>query len=73
VPAARNYAMAELRAAGVEFYSPTEDELAQWRDAAGYQRSEWDRFKTDLAGSMATFDKLAEAAGAQGRHYVHDA
>jgi len=73
VPAARNYAMAEMRAAGVEFYSPTDDEMAQWREAAGYQRSEWDRFKTELAGSMATFEALAEAAGAQGRHYVHDA
>jgi len=73
VPAARNYAMAEMRAAGVEFYSPTDDEMVQWREAAGYQRSEWDRFKTELAGSMATFEALAEAAGAQGRHYVHDA
>lgn len=73
VPAARNYAMAELRAAGVEFYSPTEAELGEWKAACGYQRSEWDGFKADLAGSMATFDKLAEAAGTQGRFWVHDA
>ena len=73
VPAARNYAMAELTKSGVEFYSPTADELAEWQEAGGYQRSEWDNFKTELAGSMESFEKLAEAAGTQGRHYVHDA
>ena len=73
VPAARNFAMAELRKSGVEFYSPTADELAQWEAAGGYQRSEWDTFKTDLAGSMGAFDSMVEAAGTQGRNYVHDA
>ncbi len=73
VPAARNYAMAELTKSGVEFYSPTEDELAEWREAGGFQRSEWDSFKTELAGSMDAFEKMVEAAGTQGRHYVHDA
>lgn len=73
VPAARNYAMAELRKSGVEFYSPTADELAQWEAAGGYQRSEWDEFKTELAGSMDNFDKMVEAAGTQSRYYVHDA
>jgi TRAP-type C4-dicarboxylate transport system substrate-binding protein len=73
VPAARNFAMAELIKAGVEFYSPTEDEMAQWVEAGGYQRSEWDDYKTSLAGSMDAFDKLVEAAGTQGRAYVHDA
>jgi len=73
VPAARNYAMAEMAKAGVEFYSPTEGELAEWQEAAGFQRSEWDSFKTDLAGSMDAFEKMVEAAGTMGRHYVHDA
>lgn len=73
VPSARNYAMAELRKAGVEFHSLSEDQLAEWQAAGGYQRSEWDEFKVELAGSMETFDKLAEAAGTMGRHYVHDA
>ncbi len=73
VPAARNYAMAELRKAGVEFHSLSEDQLAEWKDAGGYQRSEWDQFKVDLAGSMETFAKLEEAAGTRGRFYVHDA
>lgn len=73
VPAARNYAMAELRKSGVEFHSLSDDQLGEWQEAGGYQRSEWDEFKVELAGSMADFDKLAEAAGTQGRHYVHDA
>ncbi|WP_424934580.1 TRAP transporter substrate-binding protein [Amaricoccus macauensis] len=73
IPAARNYAIAEMMKAGVEFYFPTEDELAQWKEAGGYQRSEWDGFKVELAGSMDAFQKLVEAAGTQGRAYVHDA
>ena len=73
VPSARNYAMAELRKAGVEFHSLSDDQLAEWQDAGGYQNSDWDSFKVDLAGSMDTFAKLEEAAGTMGRYYVHDA
>lgn len=73
VPSARAYAMAELVKAGVEFHSLSDDQLAEWQDAGGYQRSEWDPFKTELAGSMETFEKLVEAAGTQGKYYVHDA
>ena len=73
VPAARGFAMAELRKSGVQFHSLSDDQLAEWQAAGGYQLSEWDSFKTDLAGSMDAFDKLVEAAGTTGRHYVHDA
>lgn len=73
VPSARTFAMAEMIKAGVEFHSLTEDQLAEWKDTVGYQRSEWDGFKTELAGSMDTFDKLVEAAGTRGKYYVHDA
>jgi TRAP-type C4-dicarboxylate transport system substrate-binding protein len=73
VPSARAYAMAELMKAGVEFHSLSEDQLAEWKEAGGYQRSEWDEFKVDLAGSMETFTRLEEAAGTQGKYYVHDA
>ena len=73
VPSARTYAMAELRKAGVQFHSLTQDQLAEWQAAGGYQRSEWDEFKIELAGSMDNFAKLEEAAGIMGRHYVHDA
>jgi TRAP-type C4-dicarboxylate transport system substrate-binding protein len=73
VPAARNFAMSELRKSGVEFHSLSDDQLAAWKEAGGYQRSEWDSFKVELAGSMDAFDKLVEAAGTMGRYYVHDA
>ena len=73
VPSARTYAMAELRKAGVEFHSLSDDQLAEWQAAGGYQLPDWDQFKVDLAGSMDTFSKLEEAAGTQGRYYVHDA
>lgn len=73
VPAARAYAMAELRKSGVEFHSLTKAQLAKWQEAGGYQRSEWDGFKTKFAGSMDSFEKLVEAAGTPGRYYVHDA
>jgi hypothetical protein len=65
--------MAELRKAGVEFHSLSEDQLAEWKAAGGYQLSDWDEFKVELAGSMDNFAKLEEAAGTKGRYYVHDA
>ena len=73
VPSARAYAMSELVKAGVEFHSLTDDQLAEWQETGGYQRSDWDQFKVDLAGSMDVFAKLDEAAGTMGRYYVHDA
>lgn len=73
VPSARSYAMSELAKAGVEFHSLNDDQLSEWKAAGGYQRSEWDEFKKELAGSMDTFAKLEEAAGTMGRYYVHDA
>jgi TRAP-type C4-dicarboxylate transport system substrate-binding protein len=73
VPAARAYAMAEMRKANVQFHSLTDDELKQWVEAAGYQRSEWDGFKKSLAGSMQTFAKFEEATKTQSKYYVNDA
>ncbi|MEM5494684.1 TRAP transporter substrate-binding protein [Hoeflea sp. AS16] len=73
VPSARTFAMAEMAKSGVEFHSLTDDQLAEWKDTVGYQRAEWDDFKTELAGSMDTFEKLVEAAGTRGKYYVHDA
>lgn len=73
VPSARSYAMSQLIANGVQFHSLTDDQLAEWKDTGGYQRSEWDSFKTELAGSMDTFAKLEEAAGTRAKYYVHDA
>ncbi|NOD29481.1 MULTISPECIES: TRAP transporter substrate-binding protein [Ruegeria] len=73
VPSARAYAMAELNKAGVQFHSLSDDQLAEWQDAGGYQNADWDPFKMELAGSMENFEKLVEAAGTQGKYYVHDA
>lgn len=73
VPAARAYAMYEMNKAGVEFHTLSDDQLAEWQATGGYQRSEWDAFKTELAGSMDAFTRLEEAAATPGRHYVHDA
>ncbi len=72
VPASRAFAMAEMAKAGVRFYVPTADELAQWKEAGGHQRKEWDEWKIKLGGSIAAFDKLLEAANTQGKYYVHD-
>ncbi|MDB6177413.1 TRAP transporter substrate-binding protein [Paracoccus sp. Z330] len=72
VPAARNFAMAELRKSGVQFHTLSEDQSALWKERGGYQRPEWDDHKTELAGSMAEFEKFAEAAATDGRAYVHD-
>ena len=73
VPASRNYAMNEMAAAGVSFYAPNEEEQARWVEAAGAQRSEWDDVKKQTVGSLATFDKLEEAANTFCGLYVHDA
>jgi len=72
VPGARAYAMAEMSRAGVEFYVPTQDEKDQWIAAAGAQLPEWDDIKKELVGSLATFDKLVEAANTNNNFYVHD-
>ena len=73
VPSSRAYAMSELAKSGVEFHSLSEDQLGEWKAAGGYQLAEWDSFKTELAGSMDNFAKMEEAAGTQGKFYVHDA
>ena len=72
VPAARAYAMYQLQQAGVQFYSPTKDERQLWIDKGGHQLSVWNDYKKELAGSLATFDKLLQAAQTYNGYYVHD-
>ncbi|HXV12348.1 MAG TPA: TRAP transporter substrate-binding protein [Burkholderiales bacterium] len=72
VPASRAYAMAEMAAAGVNFYVPTAAEIKQWADACGWQRPEWNAIKTKLAGSLENFERMRAAAGTRGRYFVHD-
>src|SRR3546814_17884556 len=64
--------MAEMTKAGVQFYVPTDDEIAAWAEACGHQRPEWDSWKKELAGSIETFDSLIEAANTPSASYVHD-
>jgi len=73
VPSARSHAIYEMGRNGVEFHALTDDQMSQWVEAGGYQRSEWDVYKKDLAGSMEDFNKLAEAAETRGKYFVHDA
>ncbi len=73
VPAARNYAIAELASAGVKFHYLSDAQLKEWEDAGGYKRKEWDEFRTELAGSKELFSKLETAANTASRLYVHDA
>lgn len=72
VPAARNYAIAELETAGVSFKSLSDDQLAVWEKTGGYQRDEWKPFRDELA-APDLFAKLEQAANTQSRYYVHDA
>ncbi|HYW77111.1 MAG TPA: TRAP transporter substrate-binding protein [Gammaproteobacteria bacterium] len=70
VPAARAYARMEMEKAGVQFYTPTADEKAQWKDSCGYQLKTWDDTKKSLAGTLDNFDALLEATKKQGSYYV---
>jgi len=70
VPAARAYAMLELQKAGVQFYTPTADEVAKWKASCGYQLKTWDDTKKSLAGTLDNFNRLVEATQKQGSYYV---
>ena len=72
VPSARAYTMAEMKKAGIEFYSPTTDEMTQWIEKSGAQLPVWDALKKELVGSLDTFEKLVEAANTPSNYYVHD-
>ncbi len=72
VPASRAFAMAEMHKAGVQFYVPKPDELAQWKEKSGAQRKEWDAIKTKILGSPDKFKALVDAADKQSKYYVND-
>ena len=73
VPSARNYAIAELATAGVQFHSLSNAQLADWEKTGGYQHNEWSDFRNELTGSKELFSKLESAANTASRLYVHDA
>ena len=70
IPVAREFAMNEMGSKGVEFYTPTDEELEQWVDTAGHQLSVWNDLKERLAGSLAAFDELHEAANTPGEYMM---
>lgn len=61
VPQTRQNSYDRLTKAGVKFHSLSDEQLKQWEDAMGYQRSEWDDAKKKLAGSMSDFKKFEKA------------
>ncbi len=56
----------------MKFYTPTEAELARWKEVAGAQRPEWNDLKTQLAGSLKKFDEFLQAAETRSKYYVND-
>lgn len=72
VPAAFAYAQTVLRAGGVKFHTLSDDAMKEFKELGGHQRSEWDGFKKELAGSLDTFDKLLTAANTLNNRYVVD-
>jgi TRAP-type C4-dicarboxylate transport system substrate-binding protein len=72
IPIARKASMDALGGAGVKFYKPTQAEQTKWVEAAGEQRAEWNDIKKELAGSVANFDKLKQAANTKGKFTVND-
>ena len=72
VPSCRAYSMTQMKNGGVRTYKPTASELQCWAETTGEQRREWDRFKTELLGSVDAFDKLKAAANTKGQYTVND-
>jgi hypothetical protein len=58
--------------AGVQFYVPTADELAQWKEKSGAQRKEWDDIKIKILGSADKFQALVDAANKPSKYFVND-
>ena len=72
IPAAFAYTASEMRAAGVNIIDLTKDQHQAFVELGGYQRAEWDPIKKELAGSVANFDRMLEAANTQGNYFVHN-
>lgn len=70
VPAARAYAYDQMRQAGVEVYSTSVEERAQWKEKCGHQLSAWDETKVALAGSLDSFESLLAATEVSNGYFV---
>ena len=69
---ARAVSMETMRKGGAQFYNPTPAEFKQWQDVCGEQRSEWNDFKLQFAGSIDKFEELKTAANTKGPITVSD-
>lgn len=72
VPKSRENSMSQLEEAGVQIHDPSDSQLQEWKDRVGYQRSEWDSWKTELAGDMETFNALEAATTEKSEFEVPD-
>ncbi len=72
MPAAESFAKADMMKSGVKFHNLSKDAMAEIVNLGGHQRPEYDKFKIKFAGSLATFDKLNEAAGEINPRYIID-
>lgn len=61
LPVARENAYNEMEEVDVEIYELDDDQIDEWIDTIGHERSEWDEYKEALAGDLDTFDRLNEA------------
>lgn len=71
VAKSRENSKSVLKEAGVEFYELTDSDLSKWKETVGYQRSKWDSYKKDLAGSMENFAKLETAMQSESEFNVN--
>lgn len=66
----RQRSIEELRGSDVQIVELSDSELSQWEEVMGYQRSEYDDFKQQLAGDMETFRQFEEATTQQSDYDV---
>lgn len=71
VPKSRENSYAVLEDAGVEFHELSDSELSAWKETVGFQRSEWESYKQELAGDMETFRQLEEATQRESDYTVN--
>ena len=72
LPASYAYSTSTMRRAGVKIHELTKDQVAAFAELGGHQRKEWDPVKKQLAGSIANFEKMFQAANTQGKYIVHN-
>ncbi|PSP76777.1 C4-dicarboxylate ABC transporter [Halobacteriales archaeon QS_3_64_16] len=57
---------------GVKYHELDEGQVQQWKEAMGYQRSEWEKAKKNLAGSISDFEKFKSATTQESKYTVSE-